>query len=111
MNPTLIILKDPLYGFEFQFMNETFFLNISKLCRDHHKDIEEWKKEHYDSLYSVLEDFAHHYNLVHYKSFIFEKDLYVDPSIAFHLAYWINYSVGITYCAIFFKMFSLIHQP
>jgi len=110
MNSTLIVLQDPFYGFEFEFIADSLFLNISKLCRDHHKDIEEWKKEHYNILYLTLQDFANHYRLIHYKSLTYEQDLFVDPSIAFHLAYWIDYKVGISYCAMFFKMLSLIRS-
>lgn len=110
MNSTLLVLEDPIYKFKFEFIAESLFLNISKLCRDHHKDLEEWKKEYYDSLFLALEQFAQHHHLVHYKSFIYENDLFVDPSIAFHLAYWIDSTVGISYCSMLFKMIHLIRS-
>ena len=44
MNSTLIVLQDPIYGFEFEFIGDSLFVNISKLCRDHHKDLDNGKK-------------------------------------------------------------------
>lgn len=110
MNSTLIVLQDSIYGFEFEFMADSLFVNISKLCRDHHKDLDEWKKEHYEPLFLALERFAQHHHLKHYQSLIYENDFFIDPSIAFHLAYWIDYTVGISYCSMLFKMIYLIRS-
>ena len=32
------------------------------------------------------------------------NDLFIDPSISLHLAYWIDYQLGITLCAFLFNM-------
>lgn len=110
MEYTIIVLQDPVHGYEYEFLSDKLFVNISKMCRDHHKDLEIWKKEHYDPLFLALETFAKYHQLVHYQSLEYEKDLFVDPSIAFHVAYWISYTVGISYCSSLLKMISLIRS-
>lgn len=110
MDYTIVLIKDIVYGYEYEIIDNILFVNISKMCRDHHKDIEDWKKEHYGSLFLALETFVKHHKITQYKSLTYQEDLFVDPSIAFHLAYWINYNVGISYCSIILKMISLIRS-
>lgn len=110
MDYRIVVLKDIVYNYEYEFIDNILFVNISKMCRDHNKDIELWKKEHYNPLYMALETFANHHKLNHYQSLIYEEDLFVDPSIAFHVAYWISYTVGISYCSTLLKMISLIRS-
>lgn len=102
MSYRIITLQDDILSIEY--IEENGFINATKLCRDYKKDFSIWKKEYYDNLYVALQTFCNVNRIESYKSLEYMNDLFVDPSISLHLAYWIDYQLGITLCAFLFNM-------
>jgi|Laugresbdmm110sn_1035088.scaffolds.fasta_scaffold31795_1 hypothetical protein len=102
MSYKIITLEDK--NLKIEYIEENGFINATKLCRDYKKDFSIWKNEYYDNLYVALQSFCNVYHIESYKSLEYMNDLFIDPSISLHLAYWIDYQLGITLCAFLFNM-------
>ena len=102
MSYRIITLQDDNLSIEY--IQENGFINATKLCRDYKKDFYIWKKEYYDNLYVALQTFCNINNITTYQSLEYMNELFIDPSIGLHLAYWIDYQLGINLCAFLFKM-------
>jgi hypothetical protein len=96
--------------FHLEYIQENGFMNVTKLCNDYKKDFQEWKNTYYNHLYQSLQEFCHSHNIKSYHTIEYKNDVFMDPSIALHLAYWIDSKLGIHVCAFYFGIiFGSLH--
>ena len=102
MSYTITSLKDEDY-FEMDYIQENGFVNATRLCDFYQKDLGVWKEAHYEELFNALEAFCMDHRLTGYHTLDYKGNMFIDPALAFHLAYWIGPDVGVRFCALFFQ--------